>query len=62
MGFEADFREFEPGQIGTWARLFLVFAIATVGTVTGTVISGVVLGFHWPESVALGLLLSVKGH
>ncbi|XP_040993103.1 cation/H(+) antiporter 28-like [Juglans microcarpa x Juglans regia] len=62
MGFQADFREFEPGQIGTWARLFLLFVIATVGKVTGTVISGLLLGFHWPESVALGLLLSVKGH
>lgn len=62
MGFEADFRELEPGQIGTWARLALLFVIPTIGKVTGTVISGVLLGFHWPESVALGLLLATKGH
>ncbi|KAF5469738.1 hypothetical protein F2P56_010303 [Juglans regia] len=62
MGFEADFREFQPGQIGTWTRLVLLFVITTAGKVTGTVISGVMLGFHWPESVALGLLLSTKGH
>ncbi|XP_075645806.1 cation/H(+) antiporter 28 [Castanea sativa] len=62
MGFEADFREFEPDQIGTWARLFLLFLIATVGKVAGTVLSGVLLGFRWPESFALGLLLSTKGH
>lgn len=62
IGFEADFRELEPGQIGTWARLALLFVIPTIGKVTGTVISGVLLGFHWPESVALGLLLATKGH
>ncbi|KAG6628238.1 hypothetical protein CIPAW_14G001200 [Carya illinoinensis] len=62
MGFEADFREFQPGEIGTWTHLVLLFVITTAGKVTGTVISGVVLGFHWPESVALGLLLSTKGH
>jgi Kef-type K+ transport system membrane component KefB len=62
MGFEADFREFEPKHMGTWGRLLLLFVIPTVGKVAGTLVSGVLLGFHWPESVALGLLLSTKGH
>ncbi|KAJ7949189.1 Cation/H(+) antiporter like [Quillaja saponaria] len=62
MGFEADFGQFEAGQLGTWARLALIFVIAVVGKVAGAVISGVILGFHWPESVAIGLLLITKGH
>uniref|UniRef100_A0A2N9F0Q8 Uncharacterized protein n=1 Tax=Fagus sylvatica TaxID=28930 RepID=A0A2N9F0Q8_FAGSY len=62
MGYEADFRDFEPEQIGTWARLLLLFLIPTIGKIAGTLLSGLVLGFHWPESVALGLLLSTKGH
>ncbi|BFG20252.1 hypothetical protein CerSpe_065260 [Prunus speciosa] len=62
MGYEAVFKDFQPGQFGTWGRLFVVFAIATIGKVTGTVISGKLLGFNWPESVALGLLLTTKGH
>nr|XP_004308675.2 PREDICTED: cation/H(+) antiporter 28 [Fragaria vesca subsp. vesca] len=62
MGYEAYFAEFQPLDWMTWARLFVVFAIATVGKVLGTVISGALLGFNWPESVALGLLLTTKGH
>lgn len=62
MGFEAKLGEFEPGHFMTWARLFVLFGIATFGKVAGTVISGAMLGFNWPESVALGLLLTTKGH
>lgn len=62
MGYEAAFSEFRPLDWMTWARLFVIFAIATIGKVAGTVISGAMLGFHWPESVALGLLLTTKGH
>ena len=62
MGSAADFREFEAGHIATWARLLLLIVVATVGKVAGTVVSGAMLGFHWPESVAIGLLLTTKGH
>lgn len=62
MGVESKLSDFEPGQIMTWIRLILLFAIVTVGKVVGTVIAGAILGFHWPESVALGLLLTMKGH
>lgn len=62
MGFEAKLGDFEAGHFMTWARLFVLFGIATFGKVTGTVISGAMLGFNWPESVALGLLLTTKGH
>ncbi|PRQ54708.1 putative cation/H+ exchanger [Rosa chinensis] len=62
MGYEAYFMEFQPLDWMTWARLFIVFAIATIGKVAGTMVSGALLGFNWPESVALGLLLTTKGH
>ncbi|XP_024025935.1 cation/H(+) antiporter 28 [Morus notabilis] len=62
MGYEANLGEFELGSLMTWARLFVLFGIATIGKVSGTVISGAMLGFNWPESVALGLLLTAKGH
>ncbi|PQQ17142.1 cation/H(+) antiporter 28 [Prunus yedoensis var. nudiflora] len=54
MGYEAVFKDFQPGHLG--------HGEATIGKVTGTVISGKLLGFNWPESVALGLLLTTKGH
>lgn len=62
VGLASHFAKFHPGEIGTWARLVFLFVIATAGKVLGTVVSGVMLGFRWPESVALGLLLTVKGH
>jgi Kef-type K+ transport system membrane component KefB len=62
MGFEADFHDFQPRHPGTWERLAVLIVIPTVGKVAGTVVSGVLLGFHWPESIALGLLLATKGH
>jgi len=62
MGYAADFRNFHPGALETWLRLFISIIIAMVGKVAGTVVSGVILGFHWPESVAIGLLLATKGH
>lgn len=62
VGVEADLTEFEGNRLGTWARLFFLFLIATVGKVVGTLVSGVMLGFHWPEAVAIGLLLNIKGH
>lgn len=62
MGYEADFRQFQPGDPGTWTRLFVPVVIVMVGKVAGIVVSGVILGFHWPESIAIGLLLTTKGH
>ncbi|XP_057497657.1 cation/H(+) antiporter 28-like [Actinidia eriantha] len=62
VGAEADLTLFGAEHIGPWARLVLLFVIATVGKVLGTVVSGVILGFHWPETVAIGGLLNIKGH
>ena len=62
MGYAADFRKFQPEELGTWLRMFVPIIIVLVGKVVGTLISGAILGFHWPESVAIGLLLTTKGH
>ncbi|KAI9169155.1 hypothetical protein LWI28_007813 [Acer negundo] len=62
VGFVADLSHFEAANLESWARLFLLLIISTVGKVFGTLICGVMLGFHWPDSVALGLLLTAKSH
>lgn len=62
VGLMLDFPKFHPGSAGTWERMLLIFVISTLGKVAGTVLSGPMLGFDQPESVALGLLLNVKGH
>ncbi|KAL6533994.1 hypothetical protein OROHE_013827 [Orobanche hederae] len=62
VGNEAQMSEFLVGRLGTWAKLFLLFVIGTSGKVAGSCVSGVMLGFHWQDSVASGLLLNIKGH
>lgn len=62
MGNAADFRLFQPRELWTWVKIFGPIVIVMAGKVVGTVVSGVILGFHWPESVAIGLLLTTKGH
>lgn len=62
VGFEVDFSEFEVRNLLTWASIFFLFAIILVGKILGCLISGAMLGFHWQDSVASGLLLSIKGH
>ncbi|KAL2330775.1 hypothetical protein Fmac_018356 [Flemingia macrophylla] len=62
MGCEANFWEFEKHRPSTWIRFVMLLIMATAGKVAGTIISGAMLGFRWPESVAIGLLLVTKGH
>ncbi|KAI4333110.1 hypothetical protein L6164_017957 [Bauhinia variegata] len=62
MGYAAHISDFESGQLMTWARLLLLVGIAKVGKVAGTIVSGSMLGIHLPETVAIGLLLTTKGH
>ncbi|XVF79640.1 hypothetical protein PTKIN_Ptkin15bG0005300 [Pterospermum kingtungense] len=62
VGLKLDLSGFEAGNIGTWGRFFTLLLIVAVGKVAGTVICGLLLGYHWPELVALGLLLTAKGH
>ncbi|KAK6135565.1 hypothetical protein DH2020_030673 [Rehmannia glutinosa] len=62
VGTEAQLTHFEGGKLGTWGKLFLLFLIATTGKVVGSCVSGIMLGFHWQDSIASGLLLNIKGH
>ncbi|KAK9283621.1 hypothetical protein L1049_011871 [Liquidambar formosana] len=62
VGMVADVTKFEAENGWTWEALVVIFMVTTLGKVFGTVVSGVLLGFHWPESVAIGLLLATKGH
>ncbi|KAF5738381.1 putative monovalent cation:proton antiporter [Tripterygium wilfordii] len=62
VGYLADFRKFEGGNWLTWARFFVLLLITMGGKIVGTLICGVMLGFHWKESVELGLLLTPKAH
>lgn len=49
-------------ESGTVLKLAIIGSIGAVGKLTGTVAYGVHHGVQWPEAVALGLLLNVKGH
>lgn len=62
VGTEAQLVQFEITRLRTWAKLFSVFGIATVGKVLGSWLAGIMMGFHWQDSVATGLLLNIKGH
>ncbi|XWS77402.1 hypothetical protein CRYUN_Cryun01aG0258400 [Craigia yunnanensis] len=62
VGLRVDILSFQAGDMGTWGRFFSLLLITTVGKVAGTVICGLLLGYHWPELVALGFLLTAMGH
>ncbi|KAD3336738.1 hypothetical protein E3N88_32257 [Mikania micrantha] len=62
VGFEVDFSGFDGGNWLTWVSILFLFVTILVGKVVGCLISGVMLGFNWRDSVSSGLLLSIKGH
>ncbi|XWS45738.1 hypothetical protein CRYUN_Cryun14cG0005400 [Craigia yunnanensis] len=62
VGLKVDLSSFQAGSMETWGRFFSLLLITTVGKVAGTVICGLLLGYHWPELVPIGLLLTAKGH
>jgi len=62
MGYAANVSQFRPQDPVTWIRFFVPIFIVLSGKVIGTVISGAMLGFPWPVSVLIGLLLGTKGH
>ncbi|KAF7836060.1 cation/H(+) antiporter 28-like [Senna tora] len=62
MGYAADFKKFEGALVGTWVRLVSLVVIAIGSKVAGVVIYGAMVGVNWHESVAIGLLFSIKGH
>lgn len=61
VGMEANLSKFGAGRWRTWKNLICLFFITLIGKVVGSVVSGVMLGFHWRESIEIGLLLSLKG-
>ncbi|XP_071722677.1 cation/H(+) antiporter 28-like [Rutidosis leptorrhynchoides] len=62
VGFHASIIRFEFLNWMTYVRFLLLIVMMIIVKVAGTVIAGLVMGFHWPESVALGALLTAKGH
>ncbi|RAL39565.1 unnamed protein product [Cuscuta campestris] len=62
VGTSAQLHQFGASHWQTWVNIIVLFLISTVGKVLGCLVSGVILGFNWPESVAIGLLLNIKGH
>ncbi|KAK7341094.1 hypothetical protein VNO80_24018 [Phaseolus coccineus] len=62
VGYSADITKLKPLDPVTWIRLIVPVFIVVSGKVIGTLISGAMLGFHWQESVLIGLLLVTKGH
>lgn len=61
VGSESNLSKFGAKHWRTWENLIFLFFITLIGKVVGSVISGVMLGFHWRESIEIGLLLSLKG-
>lgn len=45
-----------------WPKVLISFAIASIGKVSGTVVSGRFYGMRWLDSIALGQVLSLKGY
>ncbi|XP_010515655.1 PREDICTED: cation/H(+) antiporter 28 [Camelina sativa] len=62
VGFIIHMRNFDIGDKMAWAKFFSLLGTVIVGKVTGTVLCGLLLGYHVPETASLGLLLTAKGH
>ncbi|KAH0934998.1 hypothetical protein HID58_012115 [Brassica napus] len=62
VGFIIHMRNFDIGDKLAWARLFSLLGTVIAGKVVGTVLCGVLLGYHVRETASLGLLLTTKGH
>nr|GMD74277.1 cation/H(+) antiporter 28 [Ipomoea batatas] len=62
VGTSAHLNKFAVAHWHTWVNVVCLFVITTIGKVVGSLVSGIMLGFNWPESVAIGLLLNTKGH
>ncbi|KAF8107418.1 hypothetical protein N665_0122s0058 [Sinapis alba] len=62
VGFIIHMRNFDIGDKMAYARFFALLATVIIGKVVGTVLCGLILGYHIPETASLGLLLTTKGH
>ncbi|OVA19393.1 Cation/H+ exchanger [Macleaya cordata] len=43
-------------------KLFSLYVLVMIGKLSGTLLSGMVLGFDWPIAIAIALFLNVKGY
>ncbi|XP_020590651.1 cation/H(+) antiporter 28 [Phalaenopsis equestris] len=62
VGFSTDYRTWVTQESRTAYRLLIIGSIGVVGKLTGTVACSMRYGLLWPEAIALGLLLNVKGY
>ncbi|XP_056690747.1 cation/H(+) antiporter 28 isoform X2 [Spinacia oleracea] len=62
VGLEARIGQFKVLEDQAWLRLLGFFAVEMVAKILGSLFSGLIFDFHWPESTKLALLLNVKGH
>ncbi|KAI3983484.1 hypothetical protein MKX01_038904 [Papaver californicum] len=42
-------------------KLFFLYVMILSGKILGALFSGIILGFHWPIAITIGLFLNVKG-
>ncbi|KAI0493106.1 hypothetical protein KFK09_027382 [Dendrobium nobile] len=62
VGFSTDYKAWVTQPSRTVYRLLILGSIGVVGKLTGTVVCSIRCGLLWPEAIALGLLLNVKGY
>ncbi|KAK8943905.1 Cation/H(+) antiporter 28 [Platanthera guangdongensis] len=62
VGFSTDYREWAEDHNHIVYKLLILGSIGVVGKLTGTVAYSIRYGLQWPEAVALGMLLNVKGY
>ncbi|KAK8923720.1 Cation/H(+) antiporter 28 [Platanthera zijinensis] len=62
VGFSTDYREWAEDHNHIVYKLLILGSIGVVGKLTGTVAYSIRYGLQWPEAMALGMLLNVKGY
>ncbi|KAK8923719.1 hypothetical protein KSP39_PZI019761 [Platanthera zijinensis] len=62
IGFSTGHREWAEDHNHIVYKLPILGSIRVVGKLTGTVAYNIRYGLQWPEAVALGMLLNVKGY
>ncbi|KAK8943904.1 Cation/H(+) antiporter 28 [Platanthera guangdongensis] len=62
VGFSTDYREWAEDHNHIVYKLLILGSIRVVGKLTWTVAYNIQYGLQWPEAVALGMLLNVKGY
>uniref|UniRef100_A0A7N0T6B6 Cation/H+ exchanger domain-containing protein n=1 Tax=Kalanchoe fedtschenkoi TaxID=63787 RepID=A0A7N0T6B6_KALFE len=63
LGIITNYKLFELRRL-PWAlvQFCIMCTIGAVGKLVGALVCGIFLGFHWKDSVRIGLLLAIKGY